>query len=234
MSKNSLNSSMNLMGSLEPLNEDFEFLSLFIEEAMNGVDVAKRYSKYYHKLITNPRLRQAFLDVIQLLEADQANALETLPEPARGDLLFLMDGKQKKTDWKFEWKRSIEQLQEIFSPPQLAYRSASTLGGEEEICLLQEEYFANEFRYSVTVDCVLSEAPEAGLLLWISINTYLNNTVVDSRPAIQATLRWGDYEETIRIATDGRLPLPPVPIHAAFDRSLEQIKSALELTIISS
>lgn len=232
MSKKALNSPKNLMGRSNSLNEDFEFLSLFIEEALNGVDVARRYSNYYQKLLTNRDLRRSFLDIIQLMEDDLLHTLETLSEPVRGNLQFLLEEKQIETSWQFKWQRSLEQLQEIFSPPQLAYRAASDLGSGEEIRVFQDEFIIDDnLRYSINISCVLSELIENGLDIFLNIGISTKNKIVHSSRPIEITLNWGNYKETALITKDGRHPLPTIPLNFIFDNSIEHVTSALELTI---
>lgn len=232
MSKKALNSSKNLMGRPDSLSEDFEFLSLFIEEALNGVDVARRYSNYYQKLLTNRDLRRSFLDIIQLMEDDLLHALETLPEPVRSNLQFLLEEKQVEKSWQFKWQRSLEQLQEIFAPPQLAYRAASDLGSGEEIRVFQDEFIIdNNLRYSITISCVLSELIENGLDIILNVGISTKNKFIHSSRPIEITLNWGNYKETVIITKDGRHPLPTIPLNFVFDNSIEHVTSALELTI---
>lgn len=212
------------MGTPDPMSEDFEFLSLFIEEAMNGVDVAARYPGYYRRLISNPLLRQAFLDVLQLMETDLAG----LPEPAQGSLAFLLGKKQKGESWRVQVMRSMQQLQEIFSPPQPAYRAAGDLDTDGEIIILQDEFTRDEIRYSISMACTLSESAEHELDIWLNIGIAPDKEIT---PPIEITLHWGEYRETMLVAGDGRHSLPPIPLDTIFDESIEQIKSALEMTI---
>lgn len=232
MSKKALNSSKNLMGRSDSLSEDFEFLSLFIEEAMNGVDVARRYSDYYQKLLTNRDLRRSFLDIIQLMEDDLLHALETLPEPVRGNLQFLLEENQAGRSWQFNWRRSMEQLQEIFAPPQLAYRAAPELGSGEEIRVLQDAFTIDDkLKYSITISCTLSEIIENGLDIFINVGISSKNEIIHSSRPIEITLSWGNYKETAIITKDGRHPLPTIPLNFIFDNSIEHVTSAVELTI---
>src|ERR1051325_4389457 len=69
--------------------EDEEMLSLIVEEANQGIDISKRYPSFYQKLLNNPDLRQAFLDILDSIEDEDSE----LPIPWAGgrdvDLSFL-------------------------------------------------------------------------------------------------------------------------------------------------
>lgn len=50
------------------LDVDWELLSIMVDEAANGVDIMRRHPAFYHKLLDNVDLRQAFLDALESLE----------------------------------------------------------------------------------------------------------------------------------------------------------------------
>lgn len=76
-------------GTLTASQTDVEDLSLIIDDALKGVDVAKRYPSVYQKLLGSAELRQAFLDTLDLMEKDQAGKLVPLPKLIKPKLAFL-------------------------------------------------------------------------------------------------------------------------------------------------
>lgn len=219
------------------MNEDFEFLSLFVEDAMNGVDVVRRYPAYYQKLLGNPNLRQAFLDIIQLMEDDLNQVMESLPEPTRGNLKFLFDTSKSVTEagllkgWQTDWIRSIQQLQDIFSPPQLAYRSSSGLIDEDKFVILSDDFKLTDLRYTIAIECALIEYPQTGLSTQLNIGISSDKEMIQSGISLKATLKWGNYRESVIFEQAGRILLPSIPLEMIFDSSLERITSDLLLTI---
>lgn len=64
-------------------------LSLVVNDALEGVDIARRYPAFYRLLLADPRLRWAFLEALEIREKEEDGELESLPDPLDVDLAFL-------------------------------------------------------------------------------------------------------------------------------------------------
>jgi hypothetical protein len=53
-------------------DDDFDLLALMVDEALRGVDVPQRYPAFWRKMMAEAELYEAFLDYLQLREADRA------------------------------------------------------------------------------------------------------------------------------------------------------------------
>lgn len=233
MNKMALNSPGN-SGKDSSRSADLEFLSLFIEDAQHGVDVSRRYPGFYQKLIIDPELRQAFLDILHLMDEDINQALDSIPLPARANLEFLLIDKtpvsrSMEKGWKIHWIRTQQELQAIFSPPKLAYRNSTDFLSGEEFIIFQDNFSIDNFQYSISIVCALGEDMEAGLMTRMNIGITPEGSL--SLPPLRTILEWGQYKETTIISGEGRIALPPITLAKILDSDLENIISDLELTI---
>jgi hypothetical protein len=70
--------------------KEFEkLLSLIITDTLNGIDISRHYPAFFEQLVTDIRLRETFLDAMEILELSRAGQLEPLPGDASYDLSFL-------------------------------------------------------------------------------------------------------------------------------------------------
>ncbi len=250
MSKQVINPSHNNKGE-KPLNEheshsanppklaaEHEMLSLIVDEAIKGVDIARRYPAYYHKLIENPDLRQAFLDVLQSMADEDDQIPSRLPLSNSINLEFLMDQSPSpardalQEGWQTSWNRTIRQLQDIFSPPQLAYRADPGQHNEYLFILLREEFSIGKSSYMASLECSLAENPEEGLTALLNF-AIMQEPQAQQTLSIQATLQWGAYHETLAVTKEGKTLFPNIPLDLIYDNSLENINSGLSLTLQS-
>ena len=72
-------------------NENYDTLTLALSDAIHGEDIITQHPQFYKKLLTNPLLRQAFLDMLHALDADEYSIPVELLTNAP-DLSFLADG----------------------------------------------------------------------------------------------------------------------------------------------
>ena len=100
-----------------PAPEDMAMLSFMVSAAYQGIDIAVRYPTFYSKLQTNQKLREHFLDALDLIEHSKAGTLTPLPGPPRRDLSFLHKTKTKpiieqnsKQEWRTTWKQMSRQI----------------------------------------------------------------------------------------------------------------------------
>lgn len=231
MNKVDLNSPGN-SGNNYSQSADLEFLSLFLEDALQGVDVSRRYPGFYKKLIIDPELRQAFLDILHLMDENIDQALASIPSPARANLEFLLIDKTSRSmekGWKFHWLRTRQELQAIFSPPQLTYRNGTDFLADQEFIIFQNNFRIDNFQYSISIICALGEELEAGFLTRMNVGITPEGS--SSHPRLRTILEWGHYKESVIIAGEGRITLPPIALAKILDSDLENVVSDLELTI---
>jgi hypothetical protein len=217
--------------------EDNEVLSLLVDEAIKGVDIKTQYSDSYRRLLSNPELRQMFLDTLESLEAEKESRLEPLPVAGEQNLAFL---KQKTSQvegqpaggvsWQISLQRTIQQLQSIFSPPRLVYRADANLFDDSWFTVLREEVELGGSSYSILLECGISEETGEALSASLNIAMSLESTASPDSP-LSATLRWGKYTETLTIAGEGRVRFPDIPFSATFDQQNQEITSDLDLVL---
>jgi hypothetical protein len=215
--------------------EDNEVLSLLVDETLKGVDIKTQYSDSYRRLLSNPELRQMFLDTLESLEAEKEGRLEPFPVAGEPNLSFLKDKKPEnqpsgRASWQISLQRTIEQLQNIFSPPQLVYRADANLFDDSWFTVLREEVELGGSSYSILLECGISEETDEALSASLNIAMTLESTASPESP-IYATLRWGQYTETLTMAGEGRARFPDIPFSAAFDQQNQEITSDLDLVL---
>lgn len=215
--------------------EDNEVLSLLVDEALKGVDIKTQYPDSYRRLLGNPELRQLFLDTLESFEAEKEGRLEPFPVAGEPTLAFLKDRKpegrlSEQETWQVTLQRTIQQLQNIFSPPQLAYRADANLFDDNWFTVLREEIELGGSSYSILLECGISEETDEALSASLNIAMTLESTASPESP-IDATLRWGQYTETLTIAGEGRARFPDIPFSATFDRQNQEITSDLDLVL---
>ncbi|MEM7118964.1 MAG: hypothetical protein AAF614_41485 [Chloroflexota bacterium] len=128
--------------NLAPTDNDFEMLSLIIDDALAGVDVAARYPTFYRKIQAIADLRAAYEDALAILERDADGTLDPLPQPPSRDLSFLHTAVLRPTLSRPQtnrlqayWKQTAEAIQALFAPPprpQVVYRSADYLADPQK------------------------------------------------------------------------------------------------------
>jgi hypothetical protein len=76
-------------------NESYDILTLALSDAIHGKDITIQHPQFYENLLTDPLLRQAFLDTLHALDADEystpLNLLTNAP-----DLSFLDDNPREQ------------------------------------------------------------------------------------------------------------------------------------------
>jgi hypothetical protein len=222
-------------GSEEPAG-DFEMLSLIIDEAIKGVDISSRYPEYYQMLLDNDVLRQAFLDAMNILDPAIQPAQELNIDP--GSLVDFLTNKavqlyveQTHGDkWRITLKQTIEQLKQIFSPPDLAYRSDPASLEDTWFTLLRGEVEVSGNNYAVLLECSLAEEPEEALALTLNIAVTIGAPQNLDFPLV-STLQWGDYQETIQVPEEGRKNFPNIPLSSIYDDQRIEIREDITLFI---
>lgn len=216
--------------------EEYEMLSLIVDEARRGVDIKTRYSGFYRKLLSNAELRQVFLDTLEAVEAGEEGKLAPFPVGEKPDLAFLKkksnlpESQQAENEsWRITLQRTIEQLKNIFSPPQLAYRADANLFDDSWFTVLRDEIELGGSSYSILLECGISKEAEDALSAFLNIAMTLETATPSTGSPIFATLRWGRYNETLTIFEEGRTRFPDIPFSATFDSQNQEITSGLDL-----
>lgn len=223
------------LGGLEASVEDMEILSLVINDALEGVDITRRYPTFYRRLLADPHLRQIFLDAMESLERSEAGELEPLPEAADIDLSFLASEEREETSppspaeqLRIILTRTRDQLRELFAPPPAAIPVRSAMTGMEDdyITLLRSNVLSAQGEFEVILE---GQRPATANALQLTVMLVPQEEVMGG-PELQATLEWGTYQETAPLDRRGRATFPPLPLDIILDDRGE-VRSGLELRL---
>ncbi len=174
---------------------------------------------------------------MESIELAEKAELINLPEVPNSKLGFLTAPslqpiiKKRKDKWQISWQRTIEQLQALFSPSELAYRSDPTLYDDPWFTLLREEVEIDETLYAIALECTLSENNQESLSPFLNIAVTVGNTAERPQFPIQTSLQWGQYNGVLRILEEGRARFPDVPFTMIFDEDNKNVTSELNLII---
>jgi hypothetical protein len=229
----SLNQDMALPESIG----DEEMLSLIVEEANKGIDISSRYPTFYKKLLNHPDLLQAFLDVLDSIEDEEQNQPIPWADSTAVKLDFLAGSVTQPIIewlgdiWKIHWRRTIDQLQAVFSHSELAYRSDPGASDDLWFILLRDEIALDGSLYSIALECTFSDEQQHALTPFLNVAVTVGS--VTKRPAfpIRISLQWGTYMAAIQIGEEGRVKFPNIPLPAMFDKEYENVNAELNLTI---
>lgn len=217
---------------------DNDMLSLIVSDAIKGVDISTRYPAFYRKILNNADLRQAFLDAVGTMENEKEIESVVLPLPVKPALDFLSQESQQldiiklgMDKWRTVWRQSIEQLQSIFSPPELAYRSDPSLFDDPWITLLRGDIEIEGSVYTVMLDCTLDEETDEALAVSFNLAVTLETPINLSQSPLDATLQWGVYNQTLVISEEGRSRFPDIPLPAILDEEQQNVIAELCLTL---
>jgi hypothetical protein len=225
-------------GAISPMESDM--LSLIVSGTLNGENLAQRYPDFFKKMLENAELRQAFLDALEIIEAERAGELTPMPAPeTRLDFLTSQPPAPKMTvmdeeRWSILWQRPLEQLQAIFSPPELAYRTEQSLIEEPWFTLLRDEVTVSESTYTIVLDCAAAEDEENTLAVHVSLAVTPGASRKPAKFPLRAKLAWGDYQQNVLIPEEGRMRFPNIPFGMIFDPALENLRAGLSLTLESA
>lgn len=217
---------------------DSDMLSLIVSGTLKGEDISRRYPAFYRKLLKNPGLRQAFLDALESIEAERAGELVPMPKATRASLDFLANEPSDPTieildkkNWRLTWQRSVDQIQKIFSPQELAYRADLNLIEDPWFTLLREEMIAGRSSIAVWLECTLSKDRDNALSTFLNLAVTVGSSPEAADFPLRASLSWGAYNESLLVAEDGRARFPDIPLSDIFVPSQEQVQAGLSLII---
>lgn len=217
--------------------EDEEMLALIIEEASQGIDIAKRYPAFYRRLLNFPDLRQAFLEILESIEEEDGAPAIPWADKEELDFSFLAvpaswpEITKRGDNWSIRWQRTLDTLQTIFSPPDLAYRADAIFSEELWFTLLREEIAMEDLRYTVALECTFSEENEGALTPFLNIAVMVETRTKLPAFPLQTSLQWGTYKQTIQISGEGRAKFPDIPINTIYDEEHRKIIAELNLTL---
>ncbi len=217
---------------------DEDMLSLIVNEALQGEDVSKRYPAFYRKLLENADLRQAFLDALASIEAERAGELTPLPNPSESELEFLRGEHSQPTlevfdkgRWHITWERTAQELQALFSPNELAYRSDFSLTEDPWFTLLRGEIDVEGRSYAVVLECTMTSETKDAVAAFVMLAVIQADKAGRPPFPVQARLRWSAYEASVLITQEGRTRFPDIPLGIILEAEGKYIDAGLSLTL---
>lgn len=209
----------------------------FSFSALQGVDIVKQYPAFYQKLLTDPELRQTFLDALDLLERSEAGELTPLPQMPPPDLSFLKTASAPNPiiehfspeKWRVTWRLLQDQLANLFMPSNLVYRSDSLDLEDNGTVLLRSQVNVAGTQIDLFLEAIRGVDEPNRLYLSLS-TTSLTSTQL---PAMQAYLQWGTFQQTAVIDQYGRARFQSLPLTAVLDETTQTFHNDLQLILES-
>ena len=229
---------------LDPAHEGEEeaMLAVLISEALDGVDIARRYPHFFKRLLVDAGLRAAFLESLEALEGDHNSAREALPLPPSRDLSFLKKVQRATPDkvetasggWTMRWRRSAQDIAGLFSflsaDLQPGYRSTGGFLEDETVTLLRGRVTSRTMELDVTLEATrpAAQPDELHLGLWI-LPVDEGVTQVEDL-SLLATVQWAAYEAQVEITGDGYYTLPARKLEDVVDDT-QRATADLHITV---
>lgn len=226
----------NLSPKTTSSGEDYDMLSIVVNDALLGIDIMKKYPVFYSRMLVNEELRTTFLDTLELLEQSRAGDLPEYSGPATVDLSFLQKVISKPSirktlndKWQLVWKRSVEQLQNMFFvaslQPNEVFRSDDSYFEESYINILHSQVEIDEEEIEVRLDAlqIITEPDTLDLMLAVFAPEDLNLR-------FEVKISWGDYRQTAEVNKYGLAKFPTLRRNQIFAAS-GKLTHGLELEI---
>lgn len=184
-----------------------EILALVAYDKIRGVDISKAYPIFYEQLSRSEVLRSAFEDALAIIEeSEQAQAAEQ-----QSTIL-----EQVSDHWQRTWLVVKQNLEDLFNPHSYQLGRVAR-GADEENTIIKD----------------VAKVKDLELEIWLKMPPI--NEVFELTPqlivhdihgrqlafTLEATLHWGDYEQTISIPPSGIVALPPIPADLVIDEKTE-------------
>jgi hypothetical protein len=220
----------------EPIPNEIgeEMLSIVVNDALNGVDIAKRYPTFFNKMLHDEEMQESFIDAIETVERG-----EKLPSSPAVNIDFLSALTLKpsldvfnRDKWRVQWKKTIEQLQSIFSPAELAYRSIPGFYDDPWFTLLRDEFEVDGEAVSVVLDGTLSEKEDDTIEVILKVALTDLATDEEIMPNLKGVLNWGEYQGETQISSGRGGTFPPLTISTILDSSRENVIAELQLELV--
>lgn len=216
-------------------SQDFEMLSLVVDAVLRGDDIARAYPKFYKRMLVHADLQQAFFDILETAMHDQES--EPLPvfPPPNLDFLQQQDISSPPIithhllhGWQAVWRVMRASLDHQFILPLVAYRSGISVLDEDSTLLLHNEFEIETSSWRVTLEAVSLPNDPNQLSLFLSVTTDQ-----DPFPSLQATLRWGNFQETAVLDPYGRTRFSSLPFAELIDETGQAFRTDLHLALES-
>lgn len=217
--------------AINPQNMDM--LSLAVDAALDGKDIAVEYPQFYERLLENSELATFFFDTMAAAEEP-----DTLPILASGNLSFL---KRNISDpplirfphlpslpdvWEAVWRVVPETLNRLFAPSIPVYRSAGLLLDVENTILLYNEFEAGGETWEATLEALAHPDAPGQVELFLTVSTDR-----EPLPLLRATVQWGEYRQTAVLDTFGRNHFPPFAVENVLDEGKTAVSRNLHLKL---
>lgn len=211
-------------------------LSLVVNDALEGVDVARRYPTFYRRMLADPHLRWAFLEALEILEKDRDGSLEPLPDNLDLNLDFLelppppavMLEERPSGGWCLAWQRPGAHLQSLLlaslATPRATYRALATFLEDDRLPLVEDVVAVAGDRVGVLLEAVRCAGAPDDLYLSLLVTA-------ETVDALQATVEWGPFRQTAVVRPFGTFTFPPLPLADVFDEVGRKSAAALCLTL---
>lgn len=221
--------------SQELTEADQEMLTLVINDTLRGVDIQKQYPAFYQRLTEDAALRDAFLDILEMAQEENAKTTTT-PRPTSKTLPFLSDRpegaalRQFAGRWQANWHQSIAQLNAIFLThgPEPVYRGDAYLE-DPWFVLVRDQIEAAGSQLHVFLEATQEGEQPDELQLAVTVN--IQAQPPETSLALFASLEWGTYAETVSIGPQGRAAFPPVPLVKILNEQMTSFVADLLLTL---
>lgn len=218
-------------------------LSFILDDALRGVDIKSQYPTFYRRMLENGKLRRAFLDGLDILERSRSGSLEPLPGPPWQDLSFLRTELVFRTvewaagrKWRAVWQQTIGQLQMVFFPTtqqqNVVHRGEDNLLENKWFSLFRDEVEIDRVIYAVLLEASTQmEDPEA-LDITLAVGITSQTSEEELIPAaLLVNLKWGNYQQVMRVTERGWANFPPLPLTEVLDESGNYFIADLRLSL---
>jgi hypothetical protein len=213
----------NLAASSETAEDD-AMLAMIAQDALQGVDISRKYPSAYRRILSSERIQEAFLDLLEALEFGARPELPMMPAPKLDFLQTAVTTPQltltpTSTGWQVTWKLRADYLSSHLT--QLHQHTPNN----NPVTLLNE---------TTPVDGQLWHFLLTGTPQPHSPTHWLLALTVDippSAPQLEARILWGNYDATLTIPHQESSPFPPIDHTPLFDPSTKTTHSDLYLLL---
>jgi len=208
-------------------------LSLVVNDALEGVDIARRYPTFYRRMLADPQLRWAFLEALEILEKEKAGELEPLPDELDVDLSFLERAQPPPVIietgpsgiLRLSWERPVTYLQSLLldaiAAPRPRYRAFANVLQDERLTLVEDTIAVVDEEMGVLLEAVRPAGAPNDIHL---------SLLLMAEGSWRATLEWGSFRETAVVQAFDRVTFPPVPLADVVDKVGKRM-AALRMTV---